>query len=112
MYITYIENKPGLHLDDVATNFRVAKLLRILAQLFHGQCLLNAGPLCTRKFPAVASSTEDLVLATTFLSIASSSNIEANRTEIEGHSSLGVDSRYHQPLRDTFRKIMIGFSKV
>ncbi len=38
-------------------------------------------------------------------SIVESSNVGLERTGVEPHSSLGMGERYHQPLRNTFRKL-------
>lgn len=39
------------------------------------------------------------------------SNVEVQRTDIEAHSSLSLGERYHQPLRNTYRKIMCELPK-
>jgi len=36
-------------------------------------------------------------------------NIEAKTTGTEAHSSLGLGERYHDPLRNTFRKMKVSY---
>eukprot|EP00171_Calliarthron_tuberculosum_P000830 IDg830t1 len=46
-----------------------------------------------------------------FASIATRSNVQVDSTGIEAQSSLGICERYHQPLRNTFRKMRIDFPR-
>ena len=41
-----------------------------------------------------------------FKTLGAQANISVGSTGVEAHSSLGLVERYHQPLRQTFRKIM------
>eukprot|EP00171_Calliarthron_tuberculosum_P023357 IDg23357t1 len=46
-----------------------------------------------------------------FVSVASLSNVQVESTGIESHNSHSICERYHQPLRNTFRKLRIGHPK-
>lgn len=43
----------------------------------------------------------------TFANMGAHSSVEVQRTGINAHCSLGLGERYHQPVRNTYRKIMI-----
>jgi len=45
--------------------------------------------------------------AKTFVDMAANSSVKVDHTGVEAHWSLGLAERYHQPLRQTFRKIKI-----
>ena len=42
-----------------------------------------------------------------FVNIGRMHNVDVQRTGVEAHSSLGLGERYHQPLRTTYRKLML-----
>lgn len=44
-----------------------------------------------------------------FASLAANANIQLNSTGTEAHSSLGLNERYHEPLRTTFRKLILTY---
>ncbi len=46
-----------------------------------------------------------------FLHIAAISNFKVESTGIEAHGSIGIGERYHQPMRQTFRKIKLDYSR-
>ena len=41
-----------------------------------------------------------------FINMAAVADVQVDRTSIEAHASLGLVERNHQPLRQTYRKIM------
>ncbi|PXF40714.1 hypothetical protein BWQ96_09547 [Gracilariopsis chorda] len=47
-----------------------------------------------------------------FINIAAISNVAVDRTGVEAHSSLAIGEHYHQPLRQTYRKIMAQYNNV
>lgn len=50
------------------------------------------------------------VSVTVFLAVARGASIDIGKSGIEAHSSLGIGERYHQPLRNTFRKAKISMA--
>ena len=42
-----------------------------------------------------------------FINIAAASDVKVDRTGVEAHSSLGLGERFHQPLRNTYRKRVV-----
>ena len=42
----------------------------------------------------------------TFATLGALSNVDVKDTGVEAHNSLGLGERYHQPLMQTYRKIM------
>ena len=47
-----------------------------------------------------------------FINLAKASNVELDPSGIEAHSSLRIRERYHQPLRNTFRKLKLEYDQV
>ena len=54
----------------------------------------------------MVDQSSELCTSGIFLILASHDNVKLECTEIEYHSSLGLNKRYHQPLRNTFHKLM------
>jgi len=84
MDIMYIGTLPILHMVDDETKFSAAAILHRTTAEDQGTQL--------------GKSQE-------FINIVGLHNVEFEGTGIEAHSSLGIGERYHQPLRNTYRKL-------
>lgn len=109
MDIMYVGNVAVLHVVDKGKHLSAAKFPRDISE----------NTICTALFECWATIYTEIKnrirvdagknFAEKFIDIAKVSEIMVEPSGIEAHSSLGIGDRYHQPLRNTFRKMKLDF---
>ena len=107
MDIAYLDGKPVLHLVDDATRLSAAKFLaRVTTDAIWDAIIMFWSSICT-GLPKTFVVDEGSQFRRTFAGLAALQDINVNKGGVESHHSLGIDERYHKPLRDTYRKLKI-----
>lgn len=104
--IMYIGNDPVLHVVNEGTRFGAARFLRDVSTKTIWTTLLECWATIYTGLPNRIIVDQGSQFGDLFISIGEASNVMVERTGIEAHSSLGLVERYHQPLRNTYRKII------
>ena len=104
--IMYINGNAILHIVDDGTHYSAARFLPDVSTKTIWKTILECWATIYTGLPNRMLVDQGSAFGPLFISIGAMSNIEVQRTGIEAHSSLGVCERYHQPLRQTYRKIM------
>ena len=111
MDIMYIDRKPILHIVDEGTHFSAARFLPYPETNTVGETILQAWATIYTGLTNKTLVDEGSNFGKTFVRIAEVTNDAAEPTGIEAHSSLGLGERYHQPLRNTLRKLRREYPK-
>ena len=104
--IMYINGSAILHIVDEGTHFSAARFLADVSTKTIWKTILECWACIYTGLPNRMLVDQGSAFGPLFVSIWAMSNVEVQRTGIEAHSSLGIGERYHQPLRQTYRKIM------
>eukprot|EP00171_Calliarthron_tuberculosum_P022911 IDg22911t1 len=107
----YIESTPILHIVDEGTHFSAANFLSSISVECIWDSILNSWATIYTGMPnrMLVDQGSAFGKSDAFISIATRSNVQVETTGIEAHNSLGLGERYHQPLRNTFRKLRIEY---
>ena len=111
MDIMYIKGDPILHIVDEGTHFSAAQFPPAVSTDSVWQALLKCWGAIYTGLPNRALLDQGSQFGQLFIDIAKIHDIKVENTGIEAHSSLGLGERYHQPLHQTFRKIMADHKK-
>ena len=112
MDIMYIDGKPVLHIVDEGTHFSAAAFLPDVSTKTIWTTILECWAAIYTGLPHKILVDQGSQFGELFVSIGAASKVQVDRTGIEAHSSLGIGERYHQPLRNTYRKLKIDFANV
>ena len=107
MDIMYIGQAPILHIVDEETRFSAASFLRDVSTNTIWSTFIKCQSTIYTGLPnrIMVDQGSSLSKSGIFASLVESSNIKLDTTGIEAHFSLGLGERYHQPLRNTYRKL-------
>ena len=103
--IMYIDSDTVLHTVDEGTRFGAARFLSDASTKTIWKAIAEFWALIYTGLPDQMLVDQGSAFGDTFISIVAASNVFVERTAVEAHSSLGMGERYHQPLRQTYRKI-------
>ena len=104
--IMYIESKPVLHMVDEGTRFSAACFLQEVSTMAIWSAIVECWVNKYTGLPNRMLTDQGSAFGDLFISMAQLDQVDVQRTGIEAHSSLSLGERYHQPLRNTYRKIM------
>ena len=104
--VMYINGKAILHIVDEGTHLSAARFLADVSTKTIWKTILECWACIYTGLPNRMLVDQGSAFGPLFVSIGAISNVDVQRTGIEAHSSLGIGERYHQPLRQTYRKIM------
>lgn len=107
MDIMYIDNRPILHIVDASTHFSAARFLPNVSVKTIWSVLVDCWFCIYTGLPNRILVDQGTSFGESFVQLARASDVQVNKTGIEAHSSLSICERYHQPLRNTFRKIKL-----
>ena len=110
--IMYLDGKPLLHIVDEGTRFSAARFLSNVSTMNVWQTILDCWATLYTGLPRKILVDQGSQFGDLFISMAAASRVEVQRTGIESHNSLGLGERYHQPLRNTFRKLNVSYPNV
>ena len=105
--IMYLEGKPVLHIVDEATRFSAARFLSDVSTKTIWRAILECWGTIYTGLPNRMLVDQGSAFGKLFISMGAISDVQVERTGIEAHASLGLGERYHQPLRQTYRKIRV-----
>ena len=107
MDIMYIGTSPVLHVVDGETEFSAASFLRTASSDEIWATCLKCWATIYTGLPnrLMVDQGSAFGKSESFISIVNTANFDLQTTGIEAHSILGIGERYHQPLRNTFRKL-------
>ena len=113
MDIMYIGHSPVLHIGDEETKFSAAAFLPSAGtDDIWKTFLLNWSTIYTgMPNRMIIDQGSALGRSSVFAELADDADIVLEKTGTEAHSSLGIGERYHQPLRNTFRKLVQVYPK-
>ena len=109
--IVTIDGKPVLHIVDEGTRFSAARFVPDVSTNTIWSTILDCWALIYTGLPNRMLVDQGTHLGDAFKNLGALANISVDSTGVEAHSSLGLGERYHQPLRQTFRKIMAAHPK-
>lgn len=114
MDIMYIDSSPVLHIVDEGTRFAVARFLPDMSTKTVWDTLLSCWASIYTGLPnrILVDQGTNLGKSEPFFSLAARANVEVQSTGTEAHSSLGIGERYHEPVRTTFRKLLLQYPMV
>ena len=104
--IVTIDSKPVLHIVDEGTRFSAAKFVPDVSTKTLWSTILECWAMIYTGLPNRMLVDQGSYFGETFATLGALSNVDVKDTGVEAHSSLGLGERYHQPLRNTYRKIM------
>lgn len=111
MDIVYINNYPILHIVDEGTRYSAA--VRLL-----NQSTSHIWTMIIRCWAGIYTGMPNRIIVDqgtcfgpSFVRLAEMSGVKVEHTGTESHNSLGIGERYHQPLRNTLRKMFITHPK-
>lgn len=110
MDIMYLEHKPVLHVVDAATRFSAARFLSDVSTTSVWAAFVECWASVYVGLPNRIRVDRGSCFGDNFYTIAIGANIDVARSGIEAHSSLGIGERYHQPLRNTYRKAKLSMA--
>ena len=105
--VMYIDGKPVLHIVDEGTHFSAAQFLPDVSTKTIWKAILQCWATIYTGLLNRMLVDQGSAFGPLFINIGVVSNVGVDRTGIEAYSSLGLGERYHQPLRQTDRKIMV-----
>ena len=101
----YIDSRPVLHVVDEATRFSAAQFLTKVTTVNIWHALTTCWASIYTGMPNVITTDSGSQFREAFIDIASLHDVEVQTTGIESHNILGIGERYHEPLRNTYRKL-------
>ena len=104
--IVTIDSKPVLHIVGEGTRFSAAKLVPDVSTKTLWSTILECWAMIYTGLPNRMLVDQGSYFGETLATLGALSNVDVKDTGVEAHSSLGLEERYHQPLRNTYRKIM------
>lgn len=107
--IMYLGSDPVLHVVDEGTRFGASRFLKDISTKSIWKALLECWATIYTGLPNRMLVDQGTQFGDLFINMAAASNVIVERTGVEAHSSLGIVERHHQPLRQTFRRIMVQF---
>ena len=105
----YLEEKPFLHIVDEGTRFSAACFVSEVSAMTIWKTILTCWATVYTGLPRKILVDKGSQFGDLFISLGAVSYVKVRRTGIESHNSLGLGERYHQPLRNTFRKLRIAY---
>lgn len=110
--IMYIDEKPILRIVTEETKFIAAQFLPDVSTQTVWRNLLHSWAIIHTELPnhmlvAQGSAFRGKETGGLFVDLAALFNVEISKTGVEAHYTVGLCERYHQPLRHTYRKIMV-----
>lgn len=109
MDVMYIDGKAVLHIVDEGTRFSAARFLPDNRTATIWKLLLVCWANIYTGLPNRIITDQGSNFGKFFVHICEQNNVQAEKTGVEAHNSLGLGERYHQPLRSTFRKLKIDY---
>ena len=91
---------------EEGTRFSAAKLVPDVSTKTLWSTILECLAMIYTGLPSRMMVDQGSYLGKTLATLRALSNVDVKDTGVEVHSSLGLWERYHQPLRNTYRKIM------
>ena len=110
--IMYLDGKPVLHLVDAETHFSATRFLPDVSTRTVWSTIVQCWSSVYTGLPNKIRVDQGTAFGDGFMAIAKSSDVDVVRTGIESHSSMGIGERYHGPLRNTYRKLKLGYPLV
>ena len=107
--VMYIDGKRVLHIVDKGTHFSAAQFLSDVSTKTIWKIILHCWATIYTGLPNRVLVDQGSTFGPLFIYSRVVSNVGVARTGIEAHSSLGLGEGYHQPLRQTYRKIMVEY---
>ena len=104
--IVTIDSKPVLHIVDEGTRFSAAKFVPDVSTKTLWSTILECWAMIYTRLPNRMLVDQGSYSGETFATLGALSNVDVKDTGVEAHSSLGLGERYHQSLRNPYRKIM------
>ena len=101
-----IDGKKVLHVVDEGTRFSAARFLDDESTVTVWKTLIECWVAIYTGLPNRIIVDQGSNFGPTFIHMAHQRGVDVEQTGIESHNSLGIGERYHQPLRQTFRKIL------
>ena len=105
--IMYMRDKPVLHIVDEGTRFTAARFLSSVSTKAVWDAILQCWAYIYTGLPNRMLVDQGKAFTGVFIDISKMSDVAVEATGIQAHSSLNVGERYHHPLRQTYRKILI-----
>lgn len=103
--IMYFDGKPVQHIVDEGTHFSSARFIDDMSTKNIWATTLECWATIYIGLPRKILVDQGTQLGDLFVSLGALNNFEVQQTEIQAHNSLGLGERYHQPLRNTYRKV-------
>ena len=104
--IITIDGKPILYIVDEGTRFSAARFVPDVSTTTIWSIILHWWATIYTGLPNRMLVDQGTNFGDAFKTLGALANISVDSTGAEAHSSLGLGERYHQPLWQTFRKIM------
>ena len=106
--IMYIGSTPVLHIVDEGTHFSAATFLEKCSSEDIWKGILKCWATIYTGLPSkiIVDQGSEFGKRGIFASLVANANVELETAGTEAHSSLGIGERYHQPLRNTYRKLI------
>lgn len=105
-----IDGKKVLHVVDEGTRFSAARFLDDESTATVWKTLIECWVAIYTGLPNRIIVDQGSNFGPSFIHMAHLRGINVENTGIESHNSLGIGERYHQPLRQTYRKILVEHS--
>lgn len=104
MDITYLDQEAVLNIVDVATKFSADDFLSNASTSLVWAVFVGGWPsMCTNLHDKICT-VRGSCFGDDFYTIADEAMIDIARTGIKASSRLGIDEKFHRPLKNTFRK--------
>lgn len=107
--VMYLDGKPVLHIVDEGTHLSAARFVKEVSTATLWATILECWATIYTGLPRRILVDRGSPFGNLFASIGALSNVDVQRTGIESHNCLGLGERYHQPLRNTYRKLCIAY---
>lgn len=107
MDIMYIDGRALLTVVEEGTKFSTSRLLDDVTTKKIWTTLIECRASIYTGLPNRIRVNQGTNLGSAFVRMAELHGVDIEYTGIESHNSLAVGSRYHQPLRQTFREIIV-----
>lgn len=102
----YLDIRPILHIIDEGTRLSAARFLPDVSTKTIWSTILEYWAFIYTSLPNRMLVDQGSQVSSLFVHIGALSNRQVKETGVEAHSSLELGEIYHQPLQNTYRKIM------
>ena len=112
MDIVYLDGRPALHVVDEATRLSAARFLPKMSTDSVKEAIVLCWSSVYTGLPDNIMVYDGSQFRKVFAELAALQDIDLEKSGTQAHSSLGIGERYHNPLRDTYRKLKVDYPKM